>query len=85
MFVAVARIHYFLKVLCLMKSIGIEKSIDTSGIDEKVLVIVSKSIFTVLPTTNARSIKESPGWIVIPLPRNLQGILSYDYNHHVKY
>ena len=35
-----------------MTSIGIEKSIDTSGIDEKVLGIVSKSIFTVSPTTN---------------------------------
>ena len=39
------------KVLRLMTSIGIEKSIDTSCIDEKVLNIVLKSIFTVSPTT----------------------------------
>ena len=53
MFVVVVRIHYLLKifkVLGLMTSIGIEKSIDTSDIDEKALGIVTKSIFTVSPT-----------------------------------
>ena len=39
------------KVLRQITSIGIEKSIDTSGIGEKVFGIVSKSIFTVSPTT----------------------------------
>ena len=33
-----------------MTSIGIEKSIDTSGIDEKALGIVTKWIFMVSPT-----------------------------------
>ena len=59
MFVVVVRIYYLLKVfkvLCLMTSIGIEKSIDTSGIDKKVLGNVSKSIFTVSPTTNELTI-----------------------------
>ena len=53
MFVVVVRIYYLLKllkVLCLMISIGKEKSIDTSGIDEKALGVVLKSIFTVSPS-----------------------------------
>ena len=52
MFVVV-RIYYLwkmFKVLCLMTSIGIENSIGTSGIDEKVLCIVLELIFTVSPT-----------------------------------
>ena len=39
------------KVLRVMTCMGIEKSIDISKIDEKVLGIVSKSIFSVSPTT----------------------------------
>ena len=42
-----------------MTGIGIEKSIDCSGIVEKVLGIVSKSIFTVSPNTNPRKLMKT--------------------------
>ena len=52
--VVVVRIYYLLKmfkVLRLKTSIGIEKSIDTSGIDQKVLVPVFYHSYVFYPPT----------------------------------